>query len=140
MATATIRGGDLSLSGLKKSRSRSAFDLEGSASESPSSQGTAAPLTPESKDLLAAQGRIDAALQTVMGDMDDVPFNEICHSGVSWNRKNFLIKLWRYLIVPTKELYLPFMTSGMPTNYLMVSEGRLCSRGILATDAYPTKH
>lgn len=40
--------------------------------------------------------------------------------GTQVTARNWLNKLWRYTIVPTKELYLPFMFSGLPTNYLMV--------------------
>jgi hypothetical protein len=49
-----------------------------------------------------------------------VPFDALCNDGRAVTSKNWLCKLWRYTIVPTKELYLPFMFSGLPTNYLMV--------------------
>lgn len=60
---------------------------------------------------------VDAELERVL----DVPFDKICHTGMAWNHKNFLIKIWRYTIVPIKEVYLPLMTWGLPTNFLMVS-------------------
>jgi hypothetical protein len=53
--------------------------------------------------------------------MPDVPFSHLCNRGFAITRTNWLVKLWRYFIVPTKELYLPFMTNKMPTNFLMVS-------------------
>lgn len=51
----------------------------------------------------------------------DIPFAQLCHDGRALTAKNWLVKLWRYTIVPTKELYLPWMFSGMPTNYLMLT-------------------
>lgn len=56
-----------------------------------------------------------------LADVLDVPFSEICHSGLAWNWKNCLIKIWRYTIVPIKEVYLPLMTWGLPTNFLMLT-------------------
>lgn len=56
--------------------------------------------------------------------MPDVPFSHLCNRGFAITRTNWLVKLWRYFIVPTKELYLPFMTNKMPTNFLMVSNAR----------------
>jgi hypothetical protein len=59
----------------------------------------------------------------------DVPFSELCHDGVGVTSKNWLVKLWRYTIVPTKELYLPFVFTKMPTNYLMVRK-KLFAEGV----------
>jgi len=55
-----------------------------------------------------------------LDEIPDIPFAQLCHDGRALTAKNWLVKLWRYTIVPTKELYLPWMFSGMPTNYLMV--------------------
>lgn len=65
---------------------------------------------PTAEDVAAEYGRIL-----------DVPFDQLCHTGMAWNHKNFLIKIWRYTLVPIKEVYLPLMTWGLPTNFLMVS-------------------
>lgn len=53
--------------------------------------------------------------------LPDMPFSELCNSGSAITSRNFLVKLWRYCIAPLKQLYLPFITNNMPTNYLMVS-------------------
>jgi hypothetical protein len=53
--------------------------------------------------------------------MSDVPFSQLCNDGSAITRANFLVKLWRYCFAPLKQLYLPFITSNMPTNFLMVS-------------------
>jgi hypothetical protein len=58
-----------------------------------------------------------------LDDVPDAPFEALCHNGAALTPRNWLIKLWRYTIVPTKELYLPWMFSGLPTNYLMVGGG-----------------
>lgn len=65
-----------------------------------------------------------------LADVLDVPFSEICHSGLAWNWKNCLIKIWRYTIVPIKEVYLPLMTWGLPTNFLMVSSCSTCPAAV----------
>lgn len=49
-----------------------------------------------------------------------VPFEQLCHTGTEWTLSNLPVKIWRHVLVPLKQLYLPFMTAGMPTNYLMV--------------------
>lgn len=63
---------------------------------------------------------LSAGPSTALDDVADYPFSELCHDGRAITSKNWLIKLWRYTIVPTKQLYLPWMFKKMPTNYLMV--------------------
>jgi hypothetical protein len=58
-----------------------------------------------------------------LDDVPDVPFSQLCNGGLAVTRRNWLVKLWRYTIVPTKQLYLPWMFTGLPTNYLMVRRG-----------------
>lgn len=52
---------------------------------------------------------------------DDTPFDQLCNTGAKLTSKNFLVKLNRYTLVPLKEIYLPFMTWGLPTNFLMLT-------------------
>ncbi|GBF98456.1 S-adenosyl-L-methionine-dependent methyltransferase [Raphidocelis subcapitata] len=56
-----------------------------------------------------------------LDDVPDVPFAQLCHDGTAVTARNWLVKLWRYTVVPTKQLYLPWMFSGLPTNYLMLT-------------------
>ncbi|KAI8462802.1 MAG: S-adenosyl-L-methionine-dependent methyltransferase [Monoraphidium minutum] len=64
---------------------------------------------------------LKATMSVALEDVPDVPFKDLCHEGSKVTAKNWLNKLWRFTIVPTKEIYLPFMFSGMPTNYLMLT-------------------
>ena len=75
------------------------------------------PTTTDDSEL--SDGSVDGS--ALLDCVPDVPFSQLCHDGRAVTAKNFLVKLWRYTIVPTKELYLPFMFSGMPTNYLMLT-------------------
>eukprot|EP00879_Flechtneria_rotunda_P000635 GHRR01000748.1.p1 GENE.GHRR01000748.1~~GHRR01000748.1.p1 ORF type:complete len:385 (+),score=106.17 GHRR01000748.1:472-1626(+) len=58
---------------------------------------------------------------TELDQVPDIPFDELCNSGAQVTSRNWLNKLYRYTLLPTKEIYLPFMTWGMPTNYLMLT-------------------
>ncbi|KIY94457.1 hypothetical protein MNEG_13504 [Monoraphidium neglectum] len=90
----------------KPARSRGA----GHADNAAAAQGLP---SPSSWPMLTADPA--AALEGV----PDIPFSQLCHEGSKVTSKNLLNKIWRYTIVPTKNLYLPFMFSGLPTNYLM---------------------
>jgi hypothetical protein len=48
------------------------------------------------------------------------PFEALCNGGGALTARNWATKLQRYSLMPSKQLYLPFMFSGLPTNYLMV--------------------
>ncbi|GBF98146.1 K(+) efflux antiporter chloroplastic-like [Raphidocelis subcapitata] len=87
----------------KKPPRPGAFLLAASAARAPASDGAGA----------GGEELLDA--------VPDVPFDELCHSGAALTARNWLVKLWRYTVVPTKQLYLPWMFSGMPTNYLMLT-------------------
>jgi hypothetical protein len=59
-----------------------------------------------------------------LGALDAVgsaPFDALCNGGWAIGRDNVVGKLLRLLFTPVKELYLPAMTWGLPTNHLMVS-------------------
>jgi hypothetical protein len=57
-----------------------------------------------------------------LDDVQDVPFDQLCNDGSKVTPKNLLGKLARCTLTPIKEIYLPLMTWGLPTNHLMVSE------------------
>lgn len=50
----------------------------------------------------------------------DVPFDQLCNDGSKITPKNILGKIMRFALTPIKEVYLPLMTWGLPTNFLMV--------------------
>ncbi|WIA21539.1 hypothetical protein OEZ85_000736 [Tetradesmus obliquus] len=60
-----------------------------------------------------------------ISDLDtvrDVPFDQLCNSGSKLTSKNIFNKLlFRYFLTPIKDVYLPFMTWGLPTNFLMLT-------------------
>jgi methyltransferase (TIGR00027 family) len=49
------------------------------------------------------------------------PFEALCNGGGALTARNWATKLQRYSLMPSKQLYLPFMFSGLPTNYLMLT-------------------
>lgn len=55
-----------------------------------------------------------------LDDVQDVPFDQLCNDGSKVTAKNLLGKLARCTLTPIKEVYLPLMTWGLPTNHLMV--------------------
>jgi len=56
-----------------------------------------------------------------LDNIPDAPFDQICNDGSKFSGKNFLGKLTRYILTPIKEVYLPLMTWGLPTNFLMLT-------------------
>ena len=101
-----------------RARSRAAAAGDGA------SDGAAAVGARATRNLAAALSGPMLSARVSIGCLDgvpDVPFERLCHDGRALTPKNFLVKLWRYTIVPTKELYLPWMFSGLPTNYLMLT-------------------
>jgi hypothetical protein len=57
---------------------------------------------------------------SVLDAIRDVPFDKICNDGSKITPRNLLGKLARCTLTPIKEIYLPLMTWGLPTNHLMV--------------------
>jgi hypothetical protein len=57
----------------------------------------------------------------VLEDIPDIPFAEICNDGSKVTSRNLLGKLARFTLTPIKEVYLPLMTWGLPTNFLMLT-------------------
>lgn len=59
---------------------------------------------------------------SAMDAIPDIPFARLCNDGSQITGRNLLGKLARLTLTPVKELYLPFLTWGLPTNFLMVRE------------------
>lgn len=78
---------------------------------------------PNSTGALAALVSGPLLMTETISELDnipDAPFDQICNDGSGFSSKNFLGKLTRYILTPIKEVYLPLMTWGLPTNFLMV--------------------
>jgi len=78
---------------------------------------------PNSTGALAALASGPLLMTETISELDNIPdkpFDQICNDGSKFSGKNFLGKLARYVLTPLKEVYLPLMTWGLPTNFLMV--------------------
>lgn len=50
-------------------------------------------------------------------------FEQLCHDGSAWSWRNWRVKVWRYTLMMTKQIYLVWLAIlSVPTNHLMVSD------------------
>ena len=78
---------------------------------------------PNNASALAAQASGPLLMTETLSELEsipDLPFDQLCNDGSKITSRNLLGKLARCILTPIKEIYLPLMTWGLPTNFLMV--------------------
>jgi hypothetical protein len=79
----------------------------------------AAPAGPEQQQEVAEDAVLQAPSSSSSPSLQE--FDQLCNSGSAWTWSNFWVKLYRYTLLLTKQVYLIFMTLSLRTNHLMVS-------------------
>jgi hypothetical protein len=80
----------------------------------------AEPAGPEQQQKVAEDAVLQATSRS-SPSLQDAEFDQLCNSGYAWTWSNFWVKLYRYTLLRTKQIYLIFMTLSLRTNHLMVS-------------------
>jgi len=79
---------------------------------------------PRSASALAAEASGPLLMTETLSELEnipDVPFDQLCNDGARITGRNLFGKLLRCVLTPIKEVYLPVMTWGLPTNSLMLT-------------------
>lgn len=124
MSTATAAGADAGGLNPKASIPESVFAKSGAAvaADVARSVDQARPATEQDLANTASGPLLMQQTLSVLDTIPDAPFAELCNDGSKITGRNLLGKLARCVLTPIKEVYLPLMTWGLPTNHLMVSQ------------------
>lgn len=121
-AAATAAGADADGTARKASIAESAFAKSTIPADIAHSVDQARPRDQQQLEGLASGPLLMQQTLSALDAVPDIPFDELCNDGSKVTARNLLGKLARCFLTPIKEVYLPLMTWGLPTNHLMVSE------------------